>query len=366
MRCIEGIQGPRMRVDGKDALMFAGANYLDLAGDPRVIRASIEAAERAGCAAGGARLISGNLALHEELEAELAAFLGMEAALIFSTGYMANVGVLTSLAGSEDVIVSDSLNHASIIDACRMSHATSRVFRHNDIEDFERVAKGLDGFRRRVLIIDGVYSMDGDIAALRELIPIARKYGLWVVLDDVHGMGVLGENGRGTAELEDVEVDAVIGNLGKALGSFGAFVACSDRMREFLVNTSRSFIFTCGLAPSPVGAAAEGLRILRAEPERRKAVLERAEQLRRGLQKLGYGTGESTTHIVPAIIGKNSVTMKLCEAALAAGVHAQGIRYPSVPEGTARIRFTPMSSHSVQDVDDVLDLFGRLSKALTV
>jgi len=349
-----------MRVAGREVLMLAGANYLDLAGDARVIEAAIAATLEYGTAAGGARLISGNLALHDDLELELARFTHHPAALLFSTGYMANLGVLTTLAGPGDVIVSDSLNHASIIDACRLSGAETRVFRHNEPESLLEVARDLPARGRALLVVDGIYSMDGDHARLSELVPIAREYGMSVVLDDVHGIGVLGATGRGTAELEGVEVDVAIGNLGKAFGSFGAFAACSEQVRELLLNKARSFVFTCGLAPGPAGAARRALEIVETEPERRKLLLERSSQLRAGLRAAGYDTGASTTQVVPALIGTNDRTMALCERALEAGIYAQGIRYPSVPEGTARLRFTPMCSHSAADIDSVVALFAEL------
>jgi glycine C-acetyltransferase/8-amino-7-oxononanoate synthase len=349
-----------MSVDGRDVLMLAGSNYLDLAADPRVVEASAGAVQRYGAAAGGARLISGNLDLHEDLEKELACFCGSEAALVFSTGYMANLGVLTTLVGPDDVIVSDSLNHASIIDACRLAGAETRIFEHNAPEALAAVAAALDPKRRALLVLDGVYSMDGDHARLAELVPIARDHGMWIVLDDVHGFGVLGAAGRGTSELEGVEVDVVIASLGKALGSFGAFVACSTRVREWLVNRARSFIFTCGLPPGPLGAARRALEILRAEPERRERLALRSRQLRDGLRELGYDTGQSDTHIVPLMIGSNQRTMELCERALERGVYAQGIRYPSVPEGSSRIRLTPTCGHDPDDIQTVLTVFQEL------
>ncbi len=360
LRRVEGAIGPRMRVDGRDALMLAGANYLDLAGDPRVVEAATEAARGCGTASGGARLISGNLAVHELLEAELAGFLGAESALLFSTGYMANLGVLTALAGPEDAIVSDALNHASTIDACRLSRAGVHVFRHADPEDLARVAGALAGHRRRILVLDGVYGMDGDTAPLSELLPIARAHDMLVVLDDTHGIGVLGAQGRGSAELAGVAADVVIGNLGKALGSFGAFVATSALVREWLVNTSRPFIFTCALPPAAAAAARAALRVAIAEPERRDRVLARAEELRRGLRAHGFDTGTSSTHIVPLVVGDNARAMELCERALERGVYAQGIRYPSVPEGTARLRLTPTAGHTPEDIARVIALFASL------
>ncbi len=360
LRTVEGLPGPRARVDGRNVLMLAGSNYLDLAGDARVIAGAKQATASAGCASGGSRLINGNLSLHETLEQEIADFVGAEAALIFSTGYMANLGVITTLADRDDVIVSDALNHASIIDACRLSRASTRVFRHNDPEDLSRVVAACAGFRRRVLVLDGVYSMDGDVARLHEMLPIARAHDMIIVLDDAHGLGILGSDGRGVASLEGVTVEVQIGNLGKALGSFGAYVACSHTLRELFINRARSLIFTCGLAPGPLGAARAALRVLQAEPWRRLTLLERAEQLRAGLKAAGYDTGRSTTQIVPAMIGDNESVMSLCERALELGVHAQGIRYPSVPQGTARIRFTPMCSHGVDEIEHVVKIFSQL------
>ncbi len=360
LRSVTGRQAARMTVDGRECLMLAGSNYLDLAADARVVTAAQAAAEQYGAAAAGSRLINGNLDLHEALERELAAFVGHEAALVFSTGYMANLGVLTALCGAEDVIVSDSLNHASIVDACRLSRAETRVFRHNDPADFARVAAGLAGFRRRVLVVDGVYSMDGDVARLAELAPIARAHDMVVVLDDAHGIGVLGAHGRGVAELAGVSVDALIGNLGKSLGSFGAFVAGSAVFREYLVNVARSFIFTCALAPPALGAARAALAAAQAEPERRKLLLERAEQLRAGLESLGWDTLGSTTQIVPALVGENSAALRVTDDLLARGIYAQGIRHPSVPHGTARIRLTPTCAHSADDVAHVLAAFAEL------
>jgi 8-amino-7-oxononanoate synthase len=360
-RRVEGLAGPEQRVDDRPVLMLASSNYLDLAGHPAVLAGASAALEAYGAAAGGSRLINGNLALHEQLERELASFAGCEAALLFSTGYMANLGVITALAGEGDVVVSDALNHASIVDACRLSRAQVRVFRHSDSADLERVARGLAGFRRRILVTDGVYSMDGDVAPLRELLPIARAHDMIAVVDDAHGIGVLGAGGRGSAELEGVEPDVLIGNLGKALGSFGAWVGCSARVREWLINVSRSFIFTCGLPPAAAGAALAALGVLRAEPERRKRVLERAEQLRAGLRAAGWDTGPSSTQIVPAIVGDNARTMQICEALLARGIYAQGIRYPSVPEGSARIRLTPMASHEPAEIARALACLAELA-----
>jgi glycine C-acetyltransferase len=358
MRVLDGAQGPRMVVDGREAWLFAGSNYLDLASHPEVAEAAAEAARSVGCAAGGSRLINGNLTQHEALEAELAAFLDCDAALAFSTGYMANVGVIPALVGEGDVVVSDALNHASIIDGCRLSRAAVRVFPHADPDGLERALREVASRDRRVLVaLDGVYSMDGDVAPLRELVPLARSFGALVLVDDAHGTGVLGREGRGTPEQLGVErgIDVLVGTLGKALGSFGAFVAGGAALRELLVNTARSFIFSCALAPPQVAAARAALRLVQREPWRRARLLANAERLRARLARLGISTAASSTHIVPVVIGDNARTMEVCERLLDRGFYAQGIRHPSVPTGTARLRITPMATHPEQVIDDLAD-----------
>jgi len=230
----------------------------------------------------------------------------------------------------------------------------------SDADELKRVLVQEDGRRRAVLVLDGVFSMDGDTASLRDLVPIAHEHGAIVVLDDAHGLGILGATGRGSAEEQGVTVDVLVGNLGKALGSFGAFVACSLPMRELLVNSARSFIFTCALAPPALGAARQALRIIREEPDRARTLLDRADELRAGLQDCGYDTGASTTHIIPAIVGDNGKAMALATAAFERGVYAQGIRFPSVPRGTARVRLTPSCGHSADDITAVVEVFAQI------
>ena len=276
MRVLEGSQGPRVRVDGRDVLLFAGSNYLDLAQHEAVVEASIRAARESGCASGGSRLISGNRAEHEALEAELAAFFGCEAGLAFNTGYMANVGVIPSLLGPSDLLVSDALGHASIVDGARLSRAEVRVLPHNDLAALETLlATETRSHRRTLIAIDGLYSMDGDLSPIAEIASLARRYDCLVLLDDAHGTGTLGAGGRGSAEsagVEAGELDIVMGTLGKALGSFGAFVVGSQKLRDLLVNTARRFIFSGALAPPQVAAARAALTLVVAEPERRLAL----------------------------------------------------------------------------------------------
>jgi 8-amino-7-oxononanoate synthase len=358
MRVLDGAQAPRMRVDGREVLLFAGSNYLDLAHHPEVVEASERAARDYGCASGGSRLITGNLAIHEELEEELAKFLGNEAALVFSTGYMANVGAIPALVGRGDIVVSDALSHASIIDGCRLSRAKTRVFPHGDVTALEEILRDVAARDRRVLLaIDGVYSMDGDVAPLAEMVPLARRWGATVLLDDAHGTGAIGPGGCGSAAACGVadEVDIQLGTLGKAIGSFGAFVAGGFALRELLVNSARSFIFSCALAPPQVAAARAALQLVRREPWRREALAANARLLRQRLALHGISTAPSTTHIVPVQIGDNERTMAVCERLLERGFYAQGIRYPSVPEGTARLRITPMATHAEGEVAALAD-----------
>jgi len=358
MRVLEGLQGTRMRVDGRDVLLFAGSNALDLAGHPEVVAAAARGAREWGCAAAGSRLINGNLACHEALEAELAAFFEQPAALAFNTGYMANVGVIPALVGPGDVLVSDALNHASIIDGARLARCEVAVFRHGDVGAFaETLARVRDGARRVLVAVDGVYSMAGDVAAIAEITELAHDRDAIVLLDDAHGTGTLGARGRGSAEAAGVlrDVDVLMGTLGKSLGSFGAFVVGSAKLRELLVNTARSFIFSCALAPAQVESARAALRLVDAEPWRRERLAANCDRLRQRLAGHGIPTAPSTTHILPVVVGENARTMAVCVALLSRGYYAQGIRHPSVPRGTARLRITPMATHADAELDGLAD-----------
>lgn len=354
MRVLDGLQAPRMTVDGRDVLLFAGSNYLDLARHPEVIEAAERASRELGCAAGGSRLITGNLACHEALEEELATFFGTEAALAFNTGYMANVGVIPALVGRGDVLVSDELNHASIIDGAKLARTEVAVFKHGDVDSFAETLERVRPASRRVLVaVDGVYSMDGDVAPVAEIVKRAHDADAMVLLDDAHGTGCLGARGRGTAEATGVlgEVDILMGTLGKSIGSFGAFVAGSAKMRDLFVNTARSFIFSCALAPAQVEAARVSLRLIDEEPWRRERLAANCDRLRARLDAAGISSAPSTTHILPVVLGENARTMAVCEALLERGYYAQGIRHPSVPEGTARLRITPMATHTEDEID---------------
>jgi 8-amino-7-oxononanoate synthase len=362
MRLLTAARGRFACVDGRDVVHFASSNYLDLAHHPDVTAAAASAASRNGCAAAGSRLICGNSDLHEELEADLADFLGVEAALAFSTGYMAIIGALCTLVRPGDIVLSDALNHASIIDGCRLARADVRVFPHGDVEALAALLLAAGDVsvreeRRVVLALDGVYSMDGDLAPLAAMTRLARRHGAIVLLDDAHGCGTLGPLGRGAAELLDAEdgIDVHVGTLGKAMGSFGAFVAGSARLRELLVNAARTFLFTCALSPPQVAAAQAALRIVRAEPERRQRLQANAARLRERLASHGVATAPSTTHIVPVVVGNNQHATQLCDRLLDRGYFAQGIRPPSVPRGGARLRITVMATHQAEELDAFAD-----------
>ncbi len=354
LRVLQGTSGPQIQVDEQRAHLFASSNYLDLAQHPEVVEAATRAARDWGCASGGSRLINGNLAIHEALEEELAQFIGSETALVFGNGYMANTGLIPALVGKEDLILSDALSHASIIDGCKLSKAQVQVFPHGDVAALEQGLEQARGKARKILlVIDGVYSMDGDCAPLKDIHALAKAFGAMLFVDDTHGTGTLGPDGRGCPALHDIapeEIDIHLGSLAKALGSYGAFVGGSRALRDLLINTCRSFIFSCALPPPQVEAARAALRILQREPWRRERLQANSALLRASLHSVRVDTDPSCTQIVPVIIGSNEDTMDLCQDLLARGYFAQGIRFPSVPQGSARLRLTVMATHDKEQI----------------
>jgi 8-amino-7-oxononanoate synthase len=357
-----------MLVDGREAILFASSDYLGLASHPRLKDAARRAIDRYGCSASAARLISGNHSLYAQLEEGLAFFKQTEAALVFSTGYQANLGVISALTDSQDVVFSDELNHASIIDGCRLSRAQVRVFPHNDLDALEQLLKAKPAARRKLIMVDGLYSMDGDLAPLQEIVALAEQYGCMTMVDDSHGIGVLGESGRGTAGALGVlgRIDIETGSLAKAMGGFGAYVAGSATLIDYLINRARSFIFTCAMPPAVVATVLEALAVIQEEPERREKLWDNTRYFRRGLDEAGFDTGPSKTQIIPLMIGQSERTMQFCEELLKRGVFAQGIRYPSVPHGTERIRLTVTASHSKADLDDALGALTEVGRALHI
>ncbi len=346
LRIVQSAQGPRVTLDGRSVLLLCSNDYLGLAGHPAVRSAAAEAAHRWGAGAGASRLVSGNMAPHRQLEQELAAFKGSEACVLFGSGFLANTGVIAALAGRGDVILSDALNHASIVDGCRLARADTVVYEHADLDS---LASGLRraGGRSPVIVTDGVFSMDGDLAPLEDIVELAQRHGARVVVDEAHATGVLGPGGRGLVAALGLEreVDVVIGTLGKALGSYGAFACCDTRIAGYLVNRARTLIFSTALPPPSVGAALAALRLLREQPQIVLRLHANARALRDELAAVGFDVRPGTMPIVPLIVGDPSAAMTLCQAALRRGAFAQAIRPPTVPEGTSRLRVVAMASH---------------------
>jgi 8-amino-7-oxononanoate synthase len=351
LRLVEGPQGPRVTLGEREVLLLCSNNYLGLADHPRVREAAATAAIEWGAGAGASRLISGNMEPHRALEAQLAAFKGYEAALVFGSGYLANTGTIAALAGAGEVVFSDELNHASIVDGCRLSRARTFVYRHGDLD---HLAWGLGeaGERAALIVSDGVFSMDGDVAPLTGLQELARRHGARLMVDEAHATGAVGPGGRGSVAAAGLsgEVDVVVGTLGKALGSYGAYVCAGAETVDYLLNRARPFVFSTALPPTSVAAAGAALEILEAEPERVERLQANAAALRTGLAAEGLATGSHPTQIVPIVVGEAEPTMELCERLLERGVFAQGIRPPTVPEGSSRLRFTVMSTHGTEEL----------------
>ena len=347
MRMVSGPQGPRVVLDGKPVLLLCSNNYLGLADHPRVREAAADAAMRWGVGAGASRLVSGNMTLHRRLEERLAAFKGTQSALLFGSGYLANLGVIPALARRDEVVFSDELNHASIIDGCRLAGAETFVYRHADVEHLAWGLRHADG-RGALIVTDGVFSMDGDVAPLEEIVALARRHDVRVMVDEAHGTGTLGPGGRGAVADAglDGEVDVIVGTLGKALGSYGAYVACDHVMSRYLVNTARPLIFSTALPPAAVAAAMAALELLQEQPRRVERLADNSATLRDELAREGFDVSGSETQIVPLIVGDAGLAMRICEAALEHGVFAQAIRPPTVPEGTSRLRLAVMASHT--------------------
>ncbi|MDQ3677250.1 MAG: 8-amino-7-oxononanoate synthase, partial [Actinomycetota bacterium] len=359
-RLVSGPQGPRVVLDGKPVLLLCSNNYLGLADHPRVQEAAAEAAARWGVGAGSSRLVSGTMTVHRRLEQRLAAFKRTEAALLFGSGYLANLGVVSALSRAGEVIFSDELNHASIIDGCRLSRAQTFVYAHNDTE---HLAWGLAqaGDRSAVIVTESVFSMDGDLAPLVEIADLARRHDVRLVVDEAHATGCLGPGGRGAvadAELAG-EIDVVIGTLGKALGAYGAFAACSDELARFLTNTARPLIFSTAPPPPAIAGALAALELLEEQPRRVERLRANAEVLRAELAREGFDVAGSTSQIVPLIVGEAQTAMRVCDAALEGGVFAQAIRPPTVAPGTSRLRLAVMASHTKEELREAARVLGR-------
>jgi len=345
-RLVSGPQGPHVVIDGKPVLLLCSNNYLGLADHPRVRQAAGEAAMRWGVGTGASRLVSGTMTIHRRLEDRLAAFKGREAALLFGSGFLANAGVIAALARPGDVVFSDELNHASIVDGCRLSRAEVFVYDHLDAEHLAWGIEQADG-RGALIVTDSLFSMDGDLAPLEEIVELAARHRIRVLVDEAHATGTIGPDGRGALAAAGLEehVDVIVGTLGKALGSYGAFVACDRQMARYLLNCARTFIFSTALPPPSVAGALAALELLEQRPALVERLAANAAALREELGRQGFALDPGAGHIVPLKIGDARLATRICDAALARGVFAQAIRPPTVPPFGSRLRLSVMASH---------------------
>lgn len=361
-RVVDSPQGPELRIDGQDVLNFCSNDYLGLAADPRVSEALTEGAQRYGSGSGAAHLICGHSSAHHALEEELAAFTGRERALLFSTGYMANVGTIAALAGRGDVVLQDRLNHASLLDGARLSGARLLRYAHSDIDALEEQLATQDA-TRELIATDGVFSMDGDLAPLPKIAGCAQRHDAWLLLDDAHGLGVLGAHGGGSCEyfgLDAAAVPILIGTLGKAFGTFGAFVAGDETLIEYLIQSARSYIYTTALPPAVAHATRTSLRLAQEESWRRTQLQQLIARFRDAATAMNWPLMESFTPIQPLLIGDTTRAVQISEALYEQGILISAIRPPTVPEGSARLRITFTANHTEQHVDRLLETLERV------
>lgn len=367
-RKIESAQGPEIVVNGKKLIMAGSNNYLGLTSHPRVKEAAIRAIELYGTGCAGSRFLNGNLEIIEELEEKLARFFQKEAALVFATGYQTNLGIISALLGRHDVAILDKYDHASIIDACRLAMCQVKRFRHNDPEDLERVLKGLPENVGKMVIVDGVFSMEGDIAPLPEIIEVSRRYGARVMVDDAHGIGVLGAGGRGTAEHFGVEedVDLIMGTYSKSLATIGGFVVGPKEVIEYIKHFARPLIFSAAIAPPLAAAASAALDVIQEEPELRERLWRNTRKMLEGFRNLGFDIGNSCTPIIPIIIGDMMKTFRMCGLLQEYGVFANPVLPPATPPGRELIRTSFMATHTDEHLDKVLWAFEKAGKELGI
>jgi glycine C-acetyltransferase/8-amino-7-oxononanoate synthase len=362
---ISGPQGPEIEIDGRRVLCFCSNNYLGLASHPALAAASNTSAQTEGVGAAASRLITGTMDAHRDAEVAYADFVGTPSAALFSSGYAANVGTIQALAGPDDAIFSDALNHASLIDGSRLSRANVYVYSHRDVDHLTSLLREHRARSRRALIItDSLFSMDGVTAPLRDLAALARSFDAGLLVDEAHALGVFGPNGRGLAAAHGVEPDVIVGTLGKSFGVAGAFVAGSEELVSLIRNRARSFVFSTAPPPLLARAAITALELVRNADEARKGLLSNAEQLRSELGLLGFEVPAGNSQILPILIGENDRTMQLSAELLARGVFVQGIRPPTVREGTARLRLTPMATHRPEHIQRAIDAFASLEKMM--
>ena len=364
-RTIESAQDPVVYLNGKKMIMVGSNNYLGLTSHPKVKEAAIEAVRKYGTGCAGSRFLNGTLDIHVALEEKLARFMRKEAALVFSTGFQVNLGVISALCAKDDIVIIDKMDHASIIDGCRLSHAEVKKFRHNDMDDLERVLSAT-GESAALVVVDGVFSMEGDIAKLPAIVETAHKCGARVMVDDAHGIGVLGKTGRGTCEhfgLED-KVDLIMGTYSKSLASIGGFISGSSEVIHYIKHFARSLIFSASPPPASVAAVSAALDIIEAEPERIARLWCNTRRMMEGLRGMGYETGPTETPIIPVMVGDNETAFRMILMLQEEGVFANVAVSPAVPNGKALIRTSYMATHTDEHLDAVLSAFEKVGKAI--
>jgi len=362
MRRVDTGQGPVVSIDGKDVILLSSNNYLGLATHPEVINAQVQALKEFGSGSCASRLISGNMKLHETLEKKIAAFKHTESAVVFPTGYMANMGVISAILGENDLIVCDKLNHASIIDGARLSGARLRIYPHKNLEKLEDILKKESAFKKKLIVTDGVFSMDGDIAPIPGLVRIAKRFDAFLMVDDAHATGVLGKTGKGTCEYFGIEdgVDIQMGTFSKAIGCLGGFVTGSRPLIEYIRNKARSFIYTTGLPPAIAAGCIKAIEIMQKDKSLRKRLWHNIGRFKSALGKLGFDTMGSETQIIPILTGDISSTMRSAERLFKMGIFAPGVRPPTVPKNKCRIRTSLMATHTDEHIDRAIKAFKEL------
>ena len=361
-------EGTEVTIGDRRLIMIGSNNYLGLTTHPKVREAAIEAIRRYGTSCTGSRFLNGTLALHKELEEELADFVGKEAALVFSTGYQTNLGTISALVGRDDVVITDKEDHASIDDGCRLSYGTMNRFRHNDMDSLERILIKCPPDQGKLVVVDGVFSMGGDIAPLPEIIALCKRYGARLMVDDAHSIGVLGQNGRGTAAHFGVtnDVDLIMGTFSKSFASLGGFIAGDEAVIHYIQHHARSLIFSASMPPANVAACLAALEVMRTEPERPERLKAIADRMRRGYRELGYDTGPSVTAIIPIMIGDDMPTFTMWRALVDAGVYTNPVIPPATPSGKSLLRTSYMATHTDEQMGRVLTLFEQVGKQVGV
>ncbi len=363
---ISEAKGNRIKVHSKDMIMVGSNNYLGLIDHPKVKQAAKDAIDRYGVATCGSRFLTGTIDLHEILEERLARFMNKEAALTFSTGYQTNLGIISSIAGKSDVIVTDKMDHASIVDASRLSYAEVKRFKHNNMTDLEEVLVEIPDNKGRIIVVDGVFSMEGDIANLPEIVKLAKKYNVRVMVDDAHGIGVLGKSGRGTVEhfgLEN-EIDLIMGTFSKSFVSSGGFVVGNKKVVSYIKHFARSLIFSAAATPATVATVLAALEVIQTEPERRERLWQITHLVKNSFQQMGYNTGPSQTPIIPIVIGDDEKAFALWKALREEGIFTTPVISPAVQKGHALIRTSYSANHTDEELNLILDAFRKCGKDL--